>query len=589
MTALGLLMAAGFLVLGLRLHRVQVVNAPAYTGAQNRQSIRRVLLPAPRGRIYDRHGRCLADNRPNYCLAVYVEELRLPGRWSRTIDAVDAEIDRVAALLGVPRQVTRAEIEQHVSTRLPLPLLAWQGVDARTLARFAETLAPMPGIDVYVQPERVYPYGTLAAHVLGYVGRDRPVLTNEFYHYDVMGMRGRAGIEAFADTRLAGTPGGRLLRVDATGYMRASWPGRDAIPGADLHLTLDAGLQARLEQELAGRRGAGVVLDPRNGEVLAMASAPAFDPNRMSPSISSADWRDLNGDSARPLFNRVIQGGYPPGSIFKPLVAVTALEHGVSPDFAYECVGAFPLGQMRLRCWSRGGHGALTMRRAIEQSCNPYFCNLAVTLGLGPIHEMGRRVGFGAPTGIGLPGEGAGLLPSDAWKRRVQHDAWRPGDTANLAIGQGQLLVTPLQMAVFASALANGGHIYRPRLLLGAPGEAADAPSRELGWSPRTLEVVRGGMHDVIHAEHGTGKRARVDGLTMAGKTGTAEYGPAANRRTHVWMIAFAPFEAPRVALAVLIEDGESGGLTAAPVVRNLLEYLFPPPAAPALTPEGPA
>ena len=210
-------MLAGFFLLAVRLHDLQVEQSPAFAGEQRRQSIRRVVLPAPRGRIYDRHGVCLADNRPNYCIAVYLEELRRPGRWSRTVEAVDQEVDRLAAVLGRPRQITRGDIEQHVFKRLPLPLPVWEGLDVRTLARFAENLTDFPGFDIYVQSVRHYPHGPLAAHVLGYVGRERPVLTNEVVHYDIMGMRGRAGIELAENVRLTGTPGGQLITVTVTG------------------------------------------------------------------------------------------------------------------------------------------------------------------------------------------------------------------------------------------------------------------------------------------------------------------------------------------------------------------------------------
>jgi penicillin-binding protein 2 len=244
------------------------------------------------------------------------------------------------------------------------------------------------------------------------------------------------------------------------------------------------------------------------------------------------------------------------------------------PDTRYECTGAFELGRMRLRCWSHG-HGSIAMREALEQSCNPYFCNLGVTLGLDPIRQMALRLGLGARTGIDIGGEREGLVPSDAWKRRVQGDAWRSGDTANISIGQGQLLVTPLQMAVCTAALANGGRVYRPRLVRDRASPEGDC-LRTLDMG-RALETVRGGMLDVIQAPRGTGKRAAVPGLRFAGKTGTAEYGTPANRRKHTWMIAFAPFDAPRVALAILVEDGESGGLTVAPIINQIMRHLFAP------------
>jgi penicillin-binding protein 2 len=571
LVCIGLLMLAGFLALGFRLHRIQVRQSPVYAGEQRRQSIRRVLLPAPRGRIFDRNGVCLADNRPEYCIAVYLEELRRPGRWNRTIDAVDQEVDRMAAYLGVSRQITRDDIEQHVYKRLPLPLLAWQGIDERTLARFSENLAHTLGFDIYVQPNRVYPQGALAAHLLGYVGRDRPVMTNEVFHYDIMGMRGRAGIERAFDTKLSGTPGGQLITVTVTGY-KHSTTNRAAIAGVDVRLTLDVPLQQELERLLRGYRAAGVILDPRNGDVLAMASQPAFNPNEMSPSISHVAWGRLRENRAYPLLNRAISGVYPPGSIFKPMVALTALGRGVSPDATITCTGVYPIGN--IRCWLRAGHGALAMRKALEQSCNPFFCAMGVHVGLESICDMSRQLGLGAKTGIEIAGELPGLLPSDAWKRRVHHDAWRTGDTANLSIGQGALLVTPLQMAVYAAALANGGRVLRPRLVIN-PAQPDGECRRRVELPAEAIETVRQGLRDVVHAVHGTGKRARVKGLTLAGKTGTAEYGSRANLRKHTWMIAFAPYDEPRVAMVILVENGESGGMTAAPIVRQLLRFFF--------------
>ena len=568
---IALLMLAGFLTLGFRLHRIQVRHAPLYTGEQRRQSIRRVLLPAPRGRIFDRHGACLADNRPEYCIAVYLEELRRPGRWSNTVNAVDAEIDRMSAVLGIPRQITRDDIEQHVYKRLPLPLLAWQGIDARTLARFAENAADTPGFDIHVQAQRRYPHGTLAAHLLGYVGRDRPVITNEVFHYDIMGMRGRAGLEQAADARLAGTPGGQLITVNVTGY-KHSTTNRAAVAGEDLRLALDLALQKELERLLSGLRAAGVILDPRNGDILAMASQPAFDPNEMSPSISHESWRRLQADTGRPLLNRAISGVYPPGSIFKPVVALAALARGVSPEATITCNGVYPIAD--IHCWQRAGHGALPLRKALEQSCNPFFCMLGVQVGLESIRDMSLQFGLGTRTGIGIAGELPGLVPSDAWKRRRRRDAWRTGDTANLSIGQGALLVTPLQMAVYAAALANGGRVLRPRLILD-PAHPEGECRQRVNLPAGGFETVRLGLHDVIHAEHGTGKRAAVAGLAMAGKTGTAEYGPRGQGRKHTWMLAFAPFDAPCVALAILVEDGESGGLTVAPIVRQLMQFIF--------------
>ncbi len=609
---LALLTIASLGLLASRLHTLQVRESGDYASSQLRQSVRRVLLPAPRGRIFDRNGEILADNRPSYCIAVYVEELRQPGTWSNTVNAVEARLDEISASLGVPRQITRSDIRRHISKRLPLPLLAWQDVDDRSLARFAEEFANNPGMDIYVQPERIYPHGALAAHILGYVGREKPAETNEVFHYNVLGMKGRAGIEASMDSVLAGEPGGKLITVDVSGYRHGETISRPSKPGRDIHLTIDAGLQAELERLIGGRRGAAVAVDPRDGEILALASEPAFDPNALSPSVPPALWRALMADKDRPLLNRAISGAYPPGSVFKPCVALAALEAGVSPNVSYSCNGVFTLGNMHLRCSSTYGHGEnLSLRYAIEQSCNPFFCSLGTHIGIEAIDSFAAKMGFGRRTGIPLGGEREGLLPTPEWKSRVRHDGWRAGDTANLSIGQGLLLATPLQIAMYAAALANGGTLHRPRLV--ADDESmhnaqcamhnADAQFATNATNKRTNEqtnkrtsdsaaygIVRGGMYDVVNAPRGTGRRAKVPGLKVAAKTGTAEYGSRSNRRKHTWMIAFAPFDNPTIALAILIEDGDSGGRTVAPLIRAALAYWFglPDPGDETESPESP-
>lgn len=576
LAVLALLFVAGFCLLGSRLHTIQIEETGHYEKSMRRQSVRRVLLPAPRGRIFDRNGVCLADNRPSYCIAVFVEELRRPGRWSNTVNAVDIEIDRMAGILGIPRQIDREDIAQHVAKRLPLPLLAWEDIDPEILARFTELVLPdNNGMDVYVQPERVYPKGLTAAHLLGYIGRDKPVVTNEFFHYNVMGMKGRSGIEAAMDGYLAGTPGGRLITVDVSGY-RHSETNRPPVPGKDIRLTIDIALQETLERLLAGHRGAAVAIDPRNGDVLALVSQPCFDPNAMSPAVSPRLWKALNRDPNRPLINRAVGGIYPPGSIFKPCVALAALDAGVPPDVTYPCSGVFTLGRMRLRCAKRTGHGPnITFRYALEQSCNPFFCAVGVRTGIEAIDAYAAKFGFGKRSGIVLRGEAAGLLPDDAWKRRTGRGGWRTGDTANLSIGQGFLLVTPLQIGLYTAALANCGTLYRPRLVL-TPGVDEGEIVRRIPIPERDLRIVRGGMYDVINAERGSGRRARVPGLSIAGKTGTAEYGPRSARRKHTWMIAFAPFEEPRLALAILVEDGDSGGRTVGPMIAETMRSYFP-------------
>ncbi len=563
-----MLLAFGFLA--VHLWQVQVLRASEFSSSLDRQSIRRVRLPGIRGRIFDRNGTCLADNRPQYCLAIYTEELRQRGRWSRTVDKVDEVIDEMALVLGIPRQVTREDIQMHVQRRLPLPFLVWRGLDERALARWAENDRVFVGVDIYVEPERVYPLGLSAAHVIGYVGRADAVNTEDNpYHYYLPEMEGKGGVEKTADKRLRGRAGGRLIRVDASGFKYEEKGEREPVPGEDVILTLDMDIQAMAETVLINKPGAVVVMDPRNGDVLALASAPAFDVSALG---SQTAWQAVLDDPGRPLINRAIAGQYPPGSVFKPLVALTALVSGrVTPATEVSCPGYITVGNKPFRCWSRRGHGTLAMRKALEQSCNPYFIDIALRTEYKRIYHMAASIGFGLPTGIELDGEAPGLLPDDEWKRRERRDAWRPGDTANVAIGQGALLVTPLQMVMFTSALANGGTIYRPRLLRGKGGTDGDFVKR-MAWTPAQLAVVRGGMHDVVHAEQGTGKRVRLDGVEMAAKTGTAQYG---NGLKHAWVILYAPYEAPRYAVVMMMENAVSGGITVAPKLRELMQMLL--------------
>jgi len=572
---LALVFAGCIVYLAMSLHRVQVVNSADLTRDQVRQSVRRVQVPGARGRIFDRNGLCLADNRPSYCIAYYVEELRKHGKWQNTIDAVDADIDRLSKVIGLPREISKDRVALHVRTSLPMPLFAWSDVSEEVVARWAEEVGSFPAVDVYVQPERYYPYKNTAAHLLGYVGRDRPKpLPGQRIHFYLPEMIGKAGLEIEYNQLLTGVSGGRLIRVDARGYKHAVWEGTPAVEGDDLHLTLDLKIQMALEKALEGKRGAGVVVDPRNGEVLAMASAPGYDLNDFVPAPSHVTWNRLNEDKELPLYNRALQGCYAPGSTFKPVTAIAALTTGkVTPDEVMHCDGVFELGTMRLRCWNTYGHGDIVLRKAIEQSCNCFFCELGHRVGYDALRAVAADMGLGVKTGIDLPYESSGLLPTDEWKKKNMHEPWRVGDTCQIAIGQSMLLTTPLQMAMLTAVLANRGRLYRPHLIArSGPGECV----REIHWPDPVMDLVRGGMHDV--ASMGTGRRANIRGTEVAAKTGSAEYDSGGRRKKNTWVTAFAPFDNPTVAIAMLVEDGQSGGYTVAPLVHNVLVEVFGEP-----------
>ncbi|MCE9615848.1 MAG: penicillin-binding protein 2 [Lentisphaerae bacterium] len=574
-------MLGAFLALTAFFWNVQVVRHPEFQSSQTQQSMRGVRLPGPRGRIWDRRGVLLAGNRPSYGIALYVEELRQPGQASNTVNKVEAVLDTLSRRLGLPRELTRSEIEMHIRKRRPLPLVAWRGIDTRAMARWAEMPEPVPGADIVVEPVREYPEPTLAAHVLGHVGRMDPG-PNENYDYYLPDMEGKAGMELSLNSRLSGEAGGRLLQVDASGFTHREQSEKPPRPGEDVVLTLDAAIQRLAEAGLAGERGACVVLDPRNGDVLALASAPGFSVEALR---DVARYAALAKDPNRPFVHRAIAGTYPPGSTFKPLVAIAALENGrATADTIFDCPGYYDMGGFKIACWRTSGHGPLMLRTAIEQSCNAYFCALGVQCGYPRIYHMAEAMGFGHATGIELAHEASGLLPDATWKERVHHDGWRVGDTANISIGQGYLLVTPLQMAVFAATIANGGYVYRPRLVAEhAEGDLVN----DMRWSPATLEVVRGGMTDVVESPTGTGKRVKLTDVRVAGKTGSAEYGPRDKRRKYAWMITFAPVEAPRYVAVMVIEDAISGGISTAPRLHDVLTGIFalerglPPPVAP--------
>ena len=569
---LGLLFLAGLTPVAVRLYQVQIVESYDYRKDQDRQSIRRVQTPGVRGKILDRNGKVLAECRPSYCVVLYADELRRPGKWSNTVNAVEAQIARLSADLHLPIAISRKTIERHIRQSLPMPLIVWRDVDEKVQAILSEKADRYTGVELSVFPERFYPGRTTAAQVVGYVGRDRPKEEeNERFHFYYTEMEGRSGLELQYNGLLTGKAGEHHIRVDARGYRRDVWEVRPATPGGNLQTTLDIDVQRTLEKAMGGYRGAGVVIDPRNGEILAMASTPGYDNNEMVPFIPKAIWQDLNTDRLRrPLLNRTIQGIYPPGSTFKPFTALAGLTAGMSPEWEHTCNGVFTLGTMRLKCWNTYGHHTISLHEALAQSCNVYFCQMAQEIGYAPILATAGLAGFGRKTGVDLPFENAGILPTSEWKQTMRNEPWRPGDTSLISIGQGLLSVTPLQLAVAVSALANGGEIVRPHV-----NKSADStPIAQTGWDRRYLDIIRSGMVDVV--ERGTGRRVRIDGLKVAGKTGTAEYTRDGERFKHTWMIAYAPADAPQAVIVVVAEDGVSGGLTVAPIIRQTLLSLFP-------------
>ena len=439
--ALTLMIAAYLLLLG-SLWRLQVAQVSRFEDRIQIQSLRRVRLPGIRGKIFDRNGLCLADNRPTYSIALFLENIRCSGPWSNTIDHGMEVMKQVSQVTGLTPAIDREDIRKHIHLRLPLPLVLWRDIDRHAMARFAEQAGDIPGVDLYTQATRSYSYSPYTSHLLGYVGRADPGSLNEEtrYNYYLPEMGGRAGLEKLFDPFLRGEAGGKIVQIDVSGYHHGELARREPKPGGDLRLTLDMEVQLLAHQALGTNRGAVVVLDPGNGDVLAMISGPGFDANRFVPYISSKDWKLLSENPANPLLNRAVAGTYPPGSTFKPLVGLAAST--VNPNAistVYDCPGSFRVGRRTMRDWNRGGHGERDMRGALMRSANVYFFKTILANGWEPVVEQAAAVGFGQKTGVEVDYEVAGLLPDAEWQAKTKHGGWTDGDSCNLSIGQGFL------------------------------------------------------------------------------------------------------------------------------------------------------
>ena len=564
--ATGIVFVVGLVVLGFRLARIQLVDAVKYIEDGSRQSVRRVQTAGPRGRIVARDGTILANNRASMYIAVNPEAFQRRS-WDDTVSAISKAAQDVASAVGLPPPPSTKTISRHVRQQLARPLVMWRDVGEEELARFAELELEHPGFECMETEERVYPEGRLAAHVIGYVGRaDTESAGTDRYNFRDKEMKGRAGLEAFYDGYLRGSPGELQVTVDARGFAVSEIPVVEAHRGPDLVLSLDANIQREVERQLRGEHAACVVMDPRDGSVLAFASAPGYDLNLMVPRLSfeMMDRYITNRDYR----NRASFETFAPGSTFKPITALAGLAAGVDPKYKYECIGVYELAGMRLHCARRWGHGPIDMSYALEESCNTYFCDLGVDIGTNALFSAARAFGLGEKTGLDFPQDSAGIVPSAEFKQRNYSAPWHSGDLVAAAIGQGQFLATPLQMARVAGALGTG-YLVRPHLRADASIERTPIP-----FPGSALSVVRDGMRLVVTKGAGSPAGEGV-AVPVAGKTGTAEVGRGATRRKNAWFIAYAPAEDPTVAIALIIENGVSGGTTAAPRVGAILKSIF--------------
>ncbi len=596
---LGAFFSVFYAVLVVKLWDEQIRQGEDHRDKVSKQSIRCIRIPAIRGRIFSSDLHLLADNMPGYDIVFHPAEMRQPGKQMKTVNYIFESAQRLGVAIGRKPTLTKIGILQHINMRPALPVTIFRDLTTVEMANAVEVTPEIGGMEIKTIPKRYYPGEKTACHLIGYVGLEDPGSAEDRtdYSYYLPDWTGRDGIEKAYDKTvtcgpqplrgLRGIPGNEIVRINNMGFVHETIG--TPVPrqnGNDLVLTVNWRAQSIAEKLLAERVGAFVLLDASNGAVLAMVSSPGFNPQSFVPKIKADDWKNLVNDPQRPLFNRATFGEYTPGSIIKPVIAMAALENGFSPNEKIKCDGSMSIGNASINCWSwkNGGHGDVDMRYGLEQSCNVYFMAQGRKLGFEKIRDMMESAGFGRKTGLCLP-ERAGQLPSMEKKFESYGEKWTVYDNCLISIGQGIILLTPLQAALYVSAIANGGTLWKPYLLQ----EVRDTHGNtlflqekpeltgELDVKKENLDIIREGMYLVINAEKGTAKKAANSRITLSGKTGTAEIGPKNNRKTNTWFIGFGRRDDKLYGFAVIVQEGVSGGSTCAPIVSKFFEEWLSP------------
>lgn len=570
-TVIVILIAAGFLIILLRLWQLQILQGEELLKLSESNRLRVVGVPAPRGIIFDRNRIPLVKNAPYFCASIILEE------FDRNL------VSGLAALLGMPPEDLAKTITRRDQNPFT-PVRVKEGLTFEEVSVLEARRSEYPGLVLEVEATRRYIYGTAGAHIVGYLGKMTPAQIKDPSFRDVPpeAFIGQWGAEKLFDRSLRGTAGQKIIEVDAFGreirLLRETAP----VKGEDLVLSIDIALQKEAEDALTDKAGALVAIDPDNGEVLGLVSAPSFDPNKFAKGIRQEDWDELMHDKKLPMLNRALQSQYPPGSTFKTVVALAGLqEHAIDEKTRVDCRGGISYGKWRFGCWKKGGHGVVSLHRALTESCDVYFYETGKRLGFDKIADYARLLGLGEPTGIRLTAEKKGLIPDSSWKKEVKHDDWYLGETFINSIGQGYVSTTPAQMAMMVGAVANGGNLYEPSIL------KVNTPKlkRNVALNAEMLEAVRAGLVGVVNEPSGTAWGSRSQMTTMAGKTGTAQVVSirkdssllAERFRDHAWFIAYAPADNPSIALSVFVEHGGHGGSAAAPIARKAIEaYMLP-------------
>ncbi len=582
-----LVVLAAFTILFARLFYLQVVEGREYRRLSEINSIRLQDIDAPRGLIFDRQGQMLVDNRPSFDLHIILKDAK----------PLNDTLDRLGRITGLSVTDLEERIRANRKRGGYTPILLKEDIGRDLLAALEVHKYELPGVIVNISPRRHYLHFDRAAHLLGYMGE---ISQTELKNLSGSGLKsgdfiGKYGTEKTYENSLRGRRGGRQVEVNATGQVVRVIDSVDAIPGQNIVLTIDHETQIAAENALAGWAGAVVAVDPNNGEIIAMASSPTFDPNMFVVGMSRDQWNELITNPYRPLENKAIQAEYPPASTYKIVTAMAGLEEKViDPQTTYFCPGHYRFGNRVYRCWKRWGHGEVDLLRAITESCDVYFYQVGEAVGIDRLAYYASACGLGGLTGIELGQEAKGIVPTSNWKLKRFGEPWQGGETLSVAIGQGFNLVTPLQLATMIAAVGNGGIRYKPQLVKKMVSventvtyESQPEVIGRIPVSAETLEHIRRGLWSVVNYQKGTAFASRIKDLEFAGKTGTAQ---VVSRppddvvdqeqidemlKDHAWFVAYAPEQKPEIAVAVMVEHGEHGSSAAAPIAREVIRTYF--------------
>lgn len=578
---------AVFVVLICRLFYLQVIEGEEFRRLSENNCIRLQSIDPPRGLIYDRNRVLLVDNRPSFDLSIILKDAK----------PVNDIVEKLSGYIKVPADVLMSKMKKCKGISIYKPFLLKRDIGRDALAAIEAHKYDLPGIEINVRPRRHYINRQIAAHLIGYLSKinSDELKSGKYPGCDSGDFIGKFGVEKAYGSYLRGKRGGRQVEVNATGQIVRILRTVDARPGHNIYLTIDLKLQQKAEKLLEGVAGAVAAMDAATGEILALASSPSFDQNSFVSGMSHKQWHALVSNRFRPMENKAVQGEYPPASTYKIITAIAGLEEGIiNKDTTFYCPGHYKFGDRDFRCWKKEGHGNVDVVRALAESCDVFFYQVGQKLGIDRLAWYAKACGLGAPAGIKLDQEASGLIPTAAWKKRRTGIAWLQGETLSVAIGQGYNLVSPLQMLVLTSAVANGGIRYKPLILKTIETSEGkiisdDSPhtkrkiTGKLPASRQTLEIVKKGLWQAVNVRKGTATIARINGIDISGKTGTAqvvsrvgnntsdEQAVASHLKPHAWFVAFAPSDEPKIAVAVIVEHGGHGSSTAAPIARELI------------------